>query len=117
MAEFQFQLDERTGIRLGRPPLGVRMLGPGDTRLRAEIRFRQDPHGGTFVIRTKDVADAALRVQVDVGRAGEIVLQTCLLPPREKPYDLALELAQKHIFKSTFGINKIQNRNHPPIST
>ena len=97
MAEFQFQLDERTGIRLGRPPLGVRMLGPGDTRLRAEIRFRQDPDGGTFVIRTKDVADAALRVQVDVGRAGEIVLQTCLLPPREKPYDLALELARHRV--------------------
>lgn len=97
MAEFHFKLDERTGIRLGRPPLGVRMLGPGDTRLRAEIRFRSEPDGGTFVIRTKDVSDAALRIQVDVGRGGELILQTCLLPPREKPYDLGLELARHRV--------------------
>ncbi|MEE2973046.1 MAG: hypothetical protein VX672_07965, partial [Planctomycetota bacterium] len=97
MAEFKFQLDERTGIRLGRPPLGVRMLGPGDSRLRAEIRFRSEAHGGIFVIRTKDVADAALRVQVDLGSRGEIILQTCMLPPRDRPYDLALELARHRI--------------------
>lgn len=97
MAEFRFHLDERTGIRLGRPPQGVRMLGPGDARIRAEIRFRADEHGGLFLIRTKDVPDAALRVQVDVGRAGELLLQTCLLPPREKPYDLALELARHRV--------------------
>jgi hypothetical protein len=97
VAEFRFHLDERTGIRLGRPPQGVRMLGPGDARIRAEIRFRAEPHGGLFLIRTKDVPDAALRVQVDVGRAGELLLQTCLLPPREKPYDLALELARHRV--------------------
>ncbi len=97
MAEFRFHLDERTGIRLARPPQGVRMLGPRDARIRAEIRFRPDAHGGTFLIRTKDVPDAALRVQVDVGRAGELLLQTCLLPPREKPYDLALELARHRV--------------------
>ena len=50
------------------------MLGPGDTRIRAEIRFRAQPNGGLFLIRTKDVPDAALRVQVDVGRAGELLL-------------------------------------------
>ena len=73
------------------------MLGPGDARIRDEIRFRADEHGGLFLIRTKDVPDAALRVQVDVGRAGELLLQTCLLPPREKPYDLALELARHRV--------------------
>ncbi len=73
------------------------MLGPGDSRIRAEIRYRAEPHGGLFLIRTKDVPDAALRVQVDVGRAGELLLQTCLLPPREKPYDLALELARHRV--------------------
>jgi hypothetical protein len=97
VAEFRFHLDERTGIKLGRPPQGVRMLGPGDARIRAEIRFRAEAHGGVFLIRTKDVPDAALRVQVDVGRAGELLLQTCLLPPREKPYDLALELARHRV--------------------
>ena len=97
MADFEFKLDERTGIRLGPQPKGVRMLGPRDSRLRAEIRYRPDDDGGTFFIRTSDVADAALRLQVDVGRAGELVLQTCLLPPREKPYDLALELARHRV--------------------
>ncbi|MCP4797710.1 MAG: hypothetical protein GY885_16285, partial [Phycisphaeraceae bacterium] len=70
------------------------MLGPGDASMRADIRFQADEQGGTFHIRTKDVPDAAFRIQADIGRAGDLILQTCLLPPREKPYDLALELAR-----------------------
>ena len=97
VAEFRFKLDERTGIRVGRPPVGARMLGPSDASMRAEIRFQPEEHGGTFHIRTKEVPDAAFRVQADVGRAGNLVLQTCLLRPREKPYDLALELARHRV--------------------
>ena len=97
MAEFRFKLDERTGIRVGRPPIGARMLGPSDASMRAEIRFQPEEHGGTFHIRTKEVPDAAFRIQADVGRAGNLILQTCLLRPRKKPYDLALELARHRV--------------------
>ena len=73
------------------------MLGPGDARLRAEIKFRPDEEGGIFTVQTPDVDDAALRVQVDTGRGGVLVMQTCLLPPREVPYDLTLELARHRV--------------------
>jgi hypothetical protein len=97
VAEFRFKLDERTGIRVGRPPIGARMLGPSDASMRAEIRFQPEEHGGTFHVRTKQLPDAAFRIQADVGRAGNLILQTCLLRPREKPYDLALELARHRV--------------------
>lgn len=73
------------------------MVGPGDARTRAEIRFLETKHGGLFSCTTKDIPDAALRVQVDLGEAGVLMLQTCLLPPREEPYDLSVELARHRI--------------------
>jgi hypothetical protein len=97
VATFRFNLDERTGVKVGRPPVGVRMVGPGDARTRAEIRFRETKHGGVFSCTTKDIPDAALRVQADLGDAGVLMLQTCLLPPREEPYDLSVELARHRI--------------------
>ena len=97
MATFRFKLDERTGIQVGRPPVGVRMLGPADTRLRADIKFLPDETGGTFTCTTEDVPDAAMRLQVDAGRAGVLLLQTCLLPPSDEPYDLAVELARHRV--------------------
>ena len=73
------------------------MLGPADTRLRADIKFLPDEFGGMFTCKTEDVPDAAIRVQVDTGRAGILLLQTCLLPPREEPYDLSVELARHRV--------------------
>ena len=73
------------------------MLGPDNTMLRAEIKFRPDEFGGVFTCKTHEVIDAAFRLQVDAGRAGVLILQTCLLPPREDPYDLAVELARHQI--------------------
>ena len=97
MSTFRYKIDERTGVKVARPPVGVRMLGPGDARLRAEIKFRPDSEGGIFTVHTPDVDDAALRVQVDTGGRGVLVMQTCLLPPREEPYDLTLELARHRV--------------------
>ena len=97
MDTFRFKIDERTGLRVGRPPVAVRMLGPDNAMLRAEIKFRPDEFGGIFTCKTHEVIDAAFRLQVDTGRAGVLILQTCLLPPREEPYDLAVELARHQI--------------------
>ena len=97
MDTFRFKIDERTGLRVARPPVAVRMLGPDNAMLRAEIKFRPDEYGGIFTCKTNEVIDAAFRVQVDAGRAGVLILQTCLLPPREDPYDLAVELARHQI--------------------
>ena len=73
------------------------MLGPADARLRAEIKFMPDEVGGVFTCKTEECPDAALRVQVDTGRGGVLLLQTCLLPPREEPYDLVVELARHRV--------------------
>ena len=38
-----------------------------------------------------------LCLQVDVGDCGVLMLQTCLLPRRDRPYSLALELARHRV--------------------
>lgn len=59
------------------------------------------PAGGTWsqagdriVVRSINDAPVGLAMLVDAGRGGRLLLQTCFLPAREKPYDLFLEIAR-----------------------
>jgi hypothetical protein len=62
--------------------------------------------GGTSVICRKSIPGAAaMAVQVDCGSHGLLNLRTCLLPDRDKPYVLNLELARRRIM---LLINKIE---------
>lgn len=61
---------------------------------------------GTSVICRKSIPGAAaMGVQVDCGSHGLLNLRTCLLPDRDKPYVLNLELARRRIM---LLINKIE---------
>lgn len=52
---------------------------------------------GTITFMARDASSSAACVQQDTGECGDLLLQTCLLPPREEPYLLNLELARHRI--------------------
>lgn len=52
---------------------------------------------GTIVCRKSITGSAAMALQVDCAGAGLLNLRTCLLPDRDKPYQLELELARRRI--------------------
>lgn len=69
------------------------VLGPDDVAVPAEIRFE----GGLIRAQKRISGSAALALQHAVPGAGVLTLRTCLLPDREKPYLLPLELARRQI--------------------
>ncbi len=70
------------------------LLGPDDVAFPADIRF-----DGSLITITKRVPGAsALALQYPVPNGGGVLtLRTCLLPERERPYLLPLELARRQI--------------------
>lgn len=64
-----------------------------------------DASGTTVACRKSIPGAAAMAVQVDCGKHGVLSLRTCLLPDRDKPYILNLELARRRIM---LLINKIE---------
>jgi len=46
---------------------------------------------------TDERGSASLALEWDCGEQGRLLLKTCLLPPREEPYVMTLELARRHI--------------------
>ena len=61
------------------------------------VRGQIDLQGNLIVCEKRAMGAAALAVQVAVGELGEFTLQTCLLPDREEPYLLSLELARHRL--------------------
>ena len=53
--------------------------------------------GDTIYAKPASDTPIGLALLVDVGAAGRLVLQTCFLPAREKPYDLFIEIARSMI--------------------
>jgi hypothetical protein len=60
---------------------------------------------GRIVCRKASTDEAALALQVDAGAPGVLTLQTCLLPDRDRPYLLDLELARHRIM---LFLNKLE---------
>ncbi|MHC4414622.1 MAG: endo-1,4-beta-xylanase [Planctomycetota bacterium] len=75
------------------PLVNSYLLGPGDLPTPGQIGFES----GCVVCRKRAPHAVALALQYDAGRMGRIMLQTCLLPDRERPYMLSLELARHRI--------------------
>lgn len=61
--------------------------------VRCDITFE----GGQIVCDKRDAGTAALCLQHVAGDLGELTLQTCLLPERDEPYLLAVELARHRL--------------------
>ena len=61
--------------------------------VRGDIRFKK----GHIECDKRDGDSAALALQYPAGDCGELTVQTCLLPDRDAPYLLTLELARHHL--------------------
>lgn len=69
------------------------LLGMDNVPIRGEITFDQ----GQVVCQKREAGVAALVLEQAVGDCGRLLMQTCLLPEREKPYLLSLELARHRL--------------------
>lgn len=69
------------------------MVGADGNPMRAELAVED----GAILCDKRETGVAALTLQYRVGDLGELTLQTCLLPDREQPYVLVLELARHRL--------------------
>ena len=72
---------------------GAYLIGPDDIAVRGKLTF------GGGLIRCKKRANhsVGLCLPYDAGPLGRLMLQTCLLPDRDKPYLLSVEVARHRI--------------------
>ncbi len=89
----RFQVYSESGAPRDWPLAGAFLSGPGDVPAPAKITFED----GAIVCRKRTPSSAALNLQYDAGRMGRLLLQTCLLPERDRPYSLTVELARHRI--------------------
>lgn len=69
------------------------LLGPDGCAMAGEITWRD----GAICVTKKEQGICSLAIQHKVGDLGELTLQTTLLPEREEPYILSLELARHRL--------------------
>lgn len=69
------------------------LLGPDDIPVAGKIAFK----GGNIICKTNVYHSIGLCLAFDTGSMGRIMLQTCLLPERKKPYNMSVELARHSI--------------------
>lgn len=69
------------------------LIGSDGSAMRADITVE----AGAIVCEKRETGAAALALQHRVGDLGELTIQTCLLPERDAPYLLTLELARHRL--------------------
>lgn len=69
------------------------LLGPDDIGIQGDVSVAD----GHIVCEKRSVESAALCLLADLGDRGNVMLQTCLLPERDEPYLLHVELARHRI--------------------
>jgi hypothetical protein len=75
------------------PLRNAHLLGSDGSALRADFKFER----GAVLCDKKEQGPAALALQQEAGACGAFTLQTCLLPERDEPYLLSLELARHRL--------------------
>lgn len=75
------------------PLRNVYLIGADGNAIRADIEFRD----GLIQCDKKESGIASLALQHRIGDLGEMTVQTCLLPERDQPYLLNLELARHRL--------------------
>ena len=89
----RFHVCDNEGSAKEWPLVNAHLLGPEDLALPGRIRFRN----GHIECAAKSGQPLALCLLFDAGPSGNLMLQTCLLPERDEPYLLSLELARHRI--------------------
>ncbi len=89
----RFAVHDRSGLAKEMPLHHAHIVGKEDLTVAGTIAFED----GIITCKKHSADAAALGVQVDAGPNGRLVLQTCLLPDREQPYNLFVELARHRL--------------------
>lgn len=89
----KFQVYENGESSTGNPLGFAYLVGSDNNAVRSEIVLED----GMIVCRKRETGVAALALQRKIGSCGQMVVQTCLLPEREEPYLLSLELARHRL--------------------
>lgn len=74
-------------------PRDAHLVGVDDVGVRATISFED----GVILCDKSALGPSAMVLQIELEGVGDLMLQTCLLPERETPYILMLELARRRI--------------------
>lgn len=69
------------------------LIGADGSAMRGSVSFQN----GLIICEKQEPGTAALALQQRAGELGELTLQTCLLPERDEPYLLTLELARHRL--------------------
>ena len=77
------------------PPREAHLVGVDDVGIKGTVRFER----GRVIAEKAAAGPAALVVLFELPGAGELLLQTCLLPERNEPYILSIELARHRLMK------------------
>ena len=88
-----FAVYDKTGPAKDWPLINAHLLGRDDQPVRGKVAFKD----GRVVCRPTGGESTALCLQHDAGSMGRLMLQTCLLPERQRPYNLSIELARYRI--------------------
>jgi len=89
----RFAVYDENGPAADWPLVNAHLVAAEDLPVRGEISFE----GGVINCRKRGAQAVGLCLQYDAGAAGILMLQTCLLPDREDPYILSVELARHRI--------------------
>ena len=88
MLKFEVYDDGRTPDRW--PLRNAYLIGTDGNPVRADIAYEDR----LLIVDKREAGTAALALQHPCGDLGEVTVQTCLLPERDEPYLLTLELAR-----------------------
>lgn len=111
----RFAVNEDDGPAKTWPLINAHLLGRDDQPVQGKIAVKD----GRILCKHAGSASTALCLQHDAGPTGRLMLQTCLLPDRKKPYRLTVELAR---FRIKLFLTKSEewqmfdlNPNHPAM--
>jgi hypothetical protein len=76
-------------------PVASAAIGPESVPISGDIVFRD----GLLILSRRDEHASGISLLWDVGPLGTFVLETTRLPPRDKPYNLNVELARFRLMK------------------
>ena len=94
----KFLVFDENGSSENRVPPNAYLIGPDGHAMSADIVAVE----GMLIVQKREPTVSALALQQRVGYCGELTVQTCLLPERDEPYLLSLELA-RHQLKTFYA--------------